>query len=53
MHRRAFLGSLGLLAVPSAAGAQSAGKVYRLGFLRDGQPQRRSLRWPVPLPAKA
>jgi putative ABC transport system substrate-binding protein len=35
MDRRAFLGTLagGLLAAPLAAGAQQAGKVYRIGFL--------------------
>jgi putative ABC transport system substrate-binding protein len=35
MHRRAFIGTLagGLLAAPLAAGAQQAGKVYRVGFL--------------------
>ena len=40
MNRRAFLGTLagGLLAAPLAAQAQPAGKVYRIGFLRDGQP---------------
>ena len=33
--RRAFLGTLasGLLAAPLAAGAQQAGKVYRVGVL--------------------
>jgi putative ABC transport system substrate-binding protein len=35
MDRRAFIGTLtgGLLAAPLAAGAQQAGKVYRIGFL--------------------
>jgi len=35
MDRRTFLGTLagGLLAVPLAAEAQPAGKVYRVGFL--------------------
>ena len=34
MERRAFVtGSLGLLLAPLAAGAQQAGKVYRIGFL--------------------
>ena len=38
MDRRAFLGTLtgGLLAAPSAAGAQQAGKVYRIGYLSTG-----------------
>ena len=38
--RRAFVGSLtgGLLTAPLAAEAQQAGKVYRIGFLRAGQP---------------
>ena len=42
MERRAFLGTLtgGLLAAPLAAEAQQAGKVYRIGFLRVGQPPR-------------
>ena len=35
MDRRAFLSTLtgGLLAAPLAAGAQQAGKVYRIGYL--------------------
>jgi putative ABC transport system substrate-binding protein len=35
MNRRAFIGTLagGLFAAPLAAGAQQAGKVYRIGFL--------------------
>jgi hypothetical protein len=34
VDRRAFVaGTLGLLAAPLAAGAQRAGKVYRIGFL--------------------
>ena len=33
MDRRAFLGALGLLAVPHSTEAQQAGKVYRVGFL--------------------
>ena len=33
MDRRAFLGSLGLLAAPLAAAAQPAGKVWRIGAL--------------------
>jgi putative ABC transport system substrate-binding protein len=40
VNRRAFLGVLtgGLLAAPLAAHAQQAGRIYRLGFLRDGPP---------------
>src|SRR5690242_5270939 len=40
MPRRAFLASIagGLLAAPLAAEAQETGKVYRIGFLRGGQP---------------
>ncbi len=39
MDRRAFLGTLCLLATPRAAEAQQqAGKVYRIGFLRSGYP---------------
>jgi ABC-type uncharacterized transport system substrate-binding protein len=40
MNRRAFLGwlTLGTLAAPLAAGARQTGKVYRIGFLRAGQP---------------
>jgi ABC-type uncharacterized transport system substrate-binding protein len=38
MDRRAFLGSLGLLAAPLAAEAQQAARVYRIGVLRAGQP---------------
>ena len=39
MERRAFLGTLGLLAVPptSFAWAQPAPRVYRLGFLGSAQ----------------
>jgi putative tryptophan/tyrosine transport system substrate-binding protein len=33
MDRRAFLGALGFVVVPLGAGAQPAGKVYRLGYL--------------------
>ncbi len=33
MDRRAFLGTLGLLAAPLVAGAQQAGRVFRVGFL--------------------
>ena len=42
MNRRTFLGALsgGLLAAPLAAGAHPAGKVYRIGFLRLGQPNK-------------
>jgi putative ABC transport system substrate-binding protein len=38
--RRAFIGTLasGLLAAPLAAGAQQAGKVYRIGFLAFSPP---------------
>jgi hypothetical protein len=40
MDRRAFIGTVagGFLAAPLAAEAQQAGKVYRIGFLRAGQP---------------
>jgi len=39
MDRRAFLsGAAALLAAPLAAEAPQAGKVYRIGFLRAGQP---------------
>jgi putative ABC transport system substrate-binding protein len=40
VDRRAFIGTVagGLLATPLAAEAQPAGKVYRIGFLRAGQP---------------
>jgi putative ABC transport system substrate-binding protein len=40
MDRRAFVSgvTLALLAAPLAAEAQPAGKVYRLGFLRNGPP---------------
>jgi putative tryptophan/tyrosine transport system substrate-binding protein len=40
MDRRAFIGSLAsaLLAAPLAAEGQQAGKVYRIGFLRAGEP---------------
>ena len=44
MDRRAFLGALGLLAVPVAAVAQPAGRVYRIGALSSsGAEQERSL----------
>ena len=38
IHRRGFIYSLGagLLAAPRAAGAQPAGKVYRIGYLSTG-----------------
>ncbi len=45
MNRRAVLGMLGLLGVPLAAEAQSAGKVYRIGLVVSGTPP------PVPAPA--
>ncbi len=38
MHRRAFLGTLALLAAARAAEAQQAGKVYRLGYLGINRP---------------
>ena len=42
MDRRRFLltSLAGALAAPLAAGAQQAGKVYRVGFLRAGQPPK-------------
>ena len=42
MERRTFLGMIagGLLAAPLAAQAQQAGKVYRIGFLSQGQPPK-------------
>ena len=40
MDRRAFLGVLGLLAAPLAAGAQPSGKVPRLGVLSPGNVAR-------------
>ena len=44
MDRRAFLGTVGLLAVPVAAVAQPAGRVYRIGALSSsGAEQERSL----------
>jgi putative ABC transport system substrate-binding protein len=44
VDRRAFLGSLtgGLLAAPRAAEAQTAGKVYRIGYLLEGPPGQTS-----------
>ena len=40
IDRRAFITGVAtaLLVAPLAAGAQPAGKVYRIGFLRSGQP---------------
>jgi ABC-type uncharacterized transport system substrate-binding protein len=38
MDRRAFLGTLGLLAVPLASEAQQAGKVYRVGLIAAATP---------------
>ena len=39
--RRAFVtGSIALLATPLAVEAQQAGKVYRIGFLRAGEPPK-------------
>jgi putative ABC transport system substrate-binding protein len=38
MDRRAFLGTLSALAAPRAAGAQPAGKVYRIGVLANQNP---------------
>jgi len=39
MDRRAFVAGLGaVLAAPRAAEAEQTGKVYRIGFLRAGQP---------------
>jgi len=42
MDRRTFLTGAGavLLASPLSAGAQQTGKVYRIGFLRAGQPPK-------------
>ena len=42
MDRRAFITTLtgGLLAAPLAAEAQQAGKVYKIGFLRAGEPPK-------------
>ncbi len=46
MERRAFLGTLvaGLLARPLAAGAQVAGKVYRVGYLAASSPSAENTR---------
>src|SRR5262249_10235226 len=42
MDRRAFVaGALALLAAPLAAEAQPAEKVFRIGFLSQGQPPKR------------
>ena len=38
LDRRAFLGTLGLLAAPAAAGAQSPPKMPRVGVLGQGMP---------------
>jgi putative tryptophan/tyrosine transport system substrate-binding protein len=38
MDRRAFLGTLGLLAAPLDAAAQPAGKVYRIAYLGNSPP---------------
>jgi putative ABC transport system substrate-binding protein len=40
VNRRTFLGAMtgSLLAAPRAAAAQQPGKVYRIGFLRNGPP---------------
>jgi putative ABC transport system substrate-binding protein len=41
VNRRAFVtGSIALLATPLAVEAQQAGKVYRIGFLRAGEPPK-------------
>ena len=40
MDRRAVLGTLGLVAAPLAVEAQQAGKVYRIGLLRAGEPPK-------------
>ena len=45
MDRRAFLSIVtggGLLAAPLAAEAQTAGKVYRIGYLLEGPPGQTS-----------
>jgi hypothetical protein len=50
MNRRAFVTGLGaVLAAPLAAEAQQTGKVYRIGFLRAGQPPRGDDHRRVPL----
>jgi hypothetical protein len=38
INRRAFLGTLGLLAAPLAAEAQPVGKLPRVGYLFYGSP---------------
>jgi putative tryptophan/tyrosine transport system substrate-binding protein len=43
MTRRAFLGTLGLLAAPRAAEAQPAGKVWRIGYLTPAEIPRAPL----------
>ena len=42
MDRRAFISTLAgaLLVAPLAAEGQQAGKVYRIGFLRAGEPPK-------------
>ena len=40
MDRRAFLGTLGLLAAPRAGEAQPSGRLRRIGLLTTEQPQR-------------
>ena len=47
MERRAFLAQLpgGLLAAPLAAGAQQAGKVYRIGVLSTAGPEQENVIW--------
>ena len=41
MDRRAFVaGAVSILAAPLAAEAQQTGKVYRIGFLRAGEPPK-------------
>ena len=38
MHRRAFLGTLSLLAVPLVGEAQQARKIYRVGVIATTSP---------------
>ena len=40
MDRRAFLGTLGLFAAPLGAGAQPAGRVWRIGYLGGGSREK-------------
>ncbi len=40
MDRRAFLGTLALLAAPRAIEAQQAGKIYRIGVISSGGPEQ-------------